>query len=359
MSLTHPPPAEPVIEDTSNGTGSSSRRFTGKRSFLISLVRILILMVIACIAFGSGVAVQGYLLASRDPPSLEKLKNYEPPIVTQVFADNEEVIGEFYHARRYVVPLEDMPQAVVDAFVAGYGRDFWIPPCLDGKAILNAVRNMFTGRKPLFRIHARPLLRPWWFHKGSLILSLKKAMLHRRIRRELTEERILFLHMNQIYLGSNAYGVEAAARTYFGKSAKKLMASDCALIAGMVLSPREFSPKRNMDRALIRRNFVLRKMYEKGKLTKEEYEKAKSEKIVLAESKAVRSETEARYLERVRRYLVGKYGWDVVYTGGLKVYTTVHLPLTKADEQAISAPTACILRVVDRRGKLLEDHRRG
>jgi len=303
-----------------------------------------------------GVAVQGYLFLSHEIPSIEKLKSYEFPIPTQVFADNGEVIGEFCYQRRYVISLKEMPKALQDAVVAAEGPELWKPRGLGTKAIVNAVLKIMTRRAIASGVRPWPLSRPDLTGKGGPLYKLKMSLLCNRIEKALTKEERLYFCMNQIYLGRRAYGVEAAARTYFGKSAMNLTVAECATIAGLAKAPSKYSRKRNVEAALERRNYVLARMYEDGKLAQAEYEKATREQLVLGEKKAPYEKKVADFLEHVRRHIESKYGKDALYKGGLRVHTSAHLPVTDAAQEAIPAPNVYIRKILDRRGKVLEEH---
>lgn len=349
--------SETGIEGSSSGSGGRPHRGAGTRSFLARLARFLLFVCISCIAFGMGVAVQGYIFLSQKIPSVEKLKNYEPPIPTQIFADDGELIGEFGNQRRYVVTVEEVPRALQDALVAADGWDYWKPADADTKAIVDAAFNAF---KPLassrcFLSLALSISEPCLCQKDLFMRRLKLALLFNRIKKALTREEILYIYMNQVYLGSGAYGVEAASRTYFGKSARDMTVAECAMIAGLVKEPARYSPNRNMAAALDRRNHVLRRMCEYGKIKQEEYERAIREALPAVRKTPPRSKTVDDFLLNMRQYIEKVYGNDALYKGGLRVHTTVHLPVTEAHLEAISTPEIYIRRVIDRRGRVLQE----
>ncbi len=344
--------------------GRGPRRGWSARSLFASLVRILLLLCLFSLAFGCGVVVQGYLFLTQKLPNVEKLKNYEFAEPTQIFAENGEVIGEFYHQRRYVVPIKEMPQALQDAFVAWEDTDFWCrqPRGTNLPAIVwLAIGLLKTGYAPPCYAHGINLaasrnvvltLRP----SKKFSRKVKEAVLCCQIEKALTKQEILYLYLNHIYLGSSAYGVEAAARTYFGKHAKDLTIAECAMLAGASRGPSRFSPKREMPAVLERRNQVLRQMWEDGFITQAQYYEAREEVPVLVESTYPYKEEAKDFLEQARRYIEKKYGEDALYKGGLKVYTTVDLSLTEEGQDGIRVQNTYIKRIVDRRDKVLEEH---
>jgi penicillin-binding protein 1A len=193
----------------------------------------------------------------------------------------------------------------------------------------------------------------------EFVRAINQTLLYYRIRTELTGEQILYLYMSQIYLGSGAYGVEAAARTYFGKSVKDLTIAECAMIAGLTKAPGRDSPKHNMKRALERRADVLRRMLEQGKITQAEYDAATHEEPVLVAERTLPYLHESGdFVEYVRKDLVNRFGEDTVYRGGLKVYTTFDPAHAQKASPNTGYPVqgAYIKRIVDKRGKVLEEH---
>jgi penicillin-binding protein 1A len=337
--------------------GCSPSNFGRWRKFFAALASFLLLVCIACATFACGVAVQGYLLLSPKLPSIEKIKNYEPCTVNQVYADDGQLIGEFCHERRYVVPIDEMPQALQEAVVAAEGKDFWKTPGLDARAIFWEAMALFKTKEinaqPSAVFRCEPRITP----EKRVLRKIKKALLLYRIERDLVRKEILHIYLNQIYLGEGAYGVEAASRVYFGKSSKNLSIAECAMIAGLIRSPSRFSPKRDMSRALERRNYVLLRMREGGKITQAEYDKATHEEPIIAEkaSNPCR-EKAAGSVEHVRQYIVKKYGEDTLYNGGLKVYTTISLARVEEAPNSANLHGAHVKKVIDRHGKVLEEN---
>jgi len=197
--------------------------------------------------------------------------------------------------------------------------------------------------------------------KKRVIWRMKVALLHNRIEKTLSMEELLYLYLNQIYFGHRAYGVEAAARSYFGKSVQHLTIAECAMLAGLVQSPVRCSPRRDMNAALDRRNYVLRRMYEHGKITREECEKARREELVCVEASKPDRKKFEEVTEPIRRYVAERYGEDTLLRRGLKVFTTIdstHIDATDQGKGNIgdAAPNAYIKRIVDKRGRILEEH---
>ncbi len=293
---------------------------------------------IGCAAGAAGVGVQGYLYFTKNLPGVEKLKNYKPPIVTQVYASNGDLIAEFAMQKRYVVPIEQIPQRLRDAFKAAEDKNFMDHGGLDYAAIVSAIVDNLRPGGPLRGASTitQQVAKTFFLTPEKTIeRKIKEAILSRRIEKARTKDQILHLYLNQIYLGSSAYGVEAAARIYFGKRVQDLTIAECAMIAGLTKAPSMYSPKRNMKRALERRAYVLKRMLEDGAITREEHDAAMREKPVLVETVDHYKEIVPQFSEHVRRYLVNKYGVDAVTKDGLQVYTTVDIDMTRAAEKSV------------------------
>jgi penicillin-binding protein 1A len=338
-------------QDNNPFRGLYDRANTGKRknSFFGGIARFVSLIFIGCVAGVVGVTAQGYLYFTHNLPGVEKLKNYSPPIVTELYSDKNELIAEFAKERRFVVPLEEVPKALQNAFVAAEDKNFWWHPGFDKEAIIRAVKQNLTGgsiRSGASTITQQVaktfLLTP----ERTFVRKIKEAILATQIERFLKDKKqILYLYLNQIYLGSSAYGVQAAAQTYFGKDVKDLTIAECAMIGGLAKAPGRDSPKTNLERALARRAYVLKRMLEDGYINQTQYEQANAEEPKLVSRQNPNSKVAESFVEQVRKYIDRQYGADALYKEGLKVYTTVDLKLTKAAHRAIDTG----LRELDKR----------
>ena len=327
-----------------------SKPSTGKKrnSFFGGMTRFVMLILIACVAGVTGIATQGYLYFTHNLPGIEKLKNYSPPTVTEFFSDKNELIGEFATERRFVVPLENVPKTLQNAFVAAEDKNFWSHAGVDKEAIIRAVKQNLTkggvvsGASTITQQVAKTfLLTP----ERTFVRKIKEAILAIQIERSLSKEQILHLYLNQIYLGSSAYGVQAAAQSYFDKQVQDLTVAECAMIGGLAKAPSKDSPKMNPERALGRRGYVLKRMLEDGYITQSQYDTSNVEEPRLVTRQNPHSKVASDFVEQVRRYVDKKYGTDALYKEGLKVYTTVDLDMTKAAHQAIDSG----LRELDKR----------
>ncbi len=327
-----------------------SRAETGRRkgSFFAAIARFVLLVMIGCMAGGAGVAVQGYAYFTRSLPSIQKLKKYSPPTVTNVYADKGELVGEFASERRFLVPIEQIPKLLQNAFVAAEDKNFWQHRGVDKEAILRAAKRNFMemrskeGASTITQQVAKIfLLTP----EKKFTRKIKEAILATQIESSLTKEQILYLYLNQIFLGSFSFGVEAAAQTYFDKHVQDLTIAECAMLAGLPKAPSAFSPKRNLEGSLERRAYVLKRMLEDGYITEAEFEDANQEEPKIVPHNNPYLKAAPDFVEHVRRYVEKKYGADALYKEGLQVYTTVDLAATKAARQAMEVG----LRELDKR----------
>lgn len=293
--------------------------------------------------------VSGVFFAyAGDLPQISALDNYAPNTITRVLAANGEVIGEFAIERRVVIPYEAISPKLRQAILASEDEEFdrhfglSIP-----RIIVALVRDIMEGRKAsgastLTQQLARNLfLTPekTWERK------IKEAILAIQIEKRYTKPEIFTLYCNQIYLGHGAYGVEAASRLYFGKSASELTLDEAAMIAGIIQLPSRQSPYVDVRRATQRRNYALGRMAEAGYITKEEADAARERPIVTTGQPTPEPSRAPYYVEEVRKYLEATYGAKQIYESGLTVHTALDVRLQEAATSALDAG----LRAFDRR----------
>ncbi len=291
---------------------------------------------VACVA-GYGL----YRWAVNDLPSFSKIADYKPAQVTTVLARDGSLIGQLYREKRYVVGMSEMSPHLPHAFLAVEDSEFYDHPGVNIAAIFRAfIANMKSGNISqggstiTQQIVKRLMLTP----EKSYERKLKEAILAYRLEKQLSKDDILTIYLNQIFLGSNAYGVEAAARTYFGKHASELSIAECAMIAGLPQSPSTHNPYRHPEAAKKRQEHVLRRMRDLGWITDEEFEQAFYEKLEFSSMPSFMGREGGWYLEEVRRQLIdlfteefsaelgfdiGVYGEDIVYEQGLTVHTSM------------------------------------
>jgi len=281
-----------------------------------------------------------WYLWSSNLPYIGSLQEYRPPLVTEVLSEDGEVIGRFWDEKRFLVPLKDLPEDLVHAFVAAEDSRFYEHEGLDFQGIIRAfIKNLKAGKieqggSTITQQVTRSLLLK--NTKRTYRRKVREAILSMQIERNFSKERIIFLYLNQIYLGQGAYGVEAAARTYFGKSARDLDLAESALLAGLPQAPSRYSPFHNIEKARSRQHYVLKRMLEAGYITEGQMEKALKEPLSLREEQENTFRKAPFFTEQIRKYLLGKYGKETLYRGGLRVYTTLNLKMQTAAREALN-----------------------
>ena len=280
----------------------------------------------------------GFYSVTRNLPQISSLQDYEPSVVTTVYDDSGNLIAEFYLERRIVVPLEKIPQRLIDAFVAAEDSRFFEHEGIDFLGILRASwKNIKAGgivqggSTITQQVTKSLLLSP----ERSFSRKLKEAILAYRIEKHLSKQEILFLYLNQIYLGHGAYGVEAAAENYFGKKVEELNLAECATLAGLPQAPSRYSPYSHPERAKERQVYVLNRMVADGYITTNEAAEALAYNLDIKERKDWDIGGIPYFTEHIRRYLEEKYGEEALYREGLRVFTTVNVAFQEKAQKAI------------------------
>lgn len=304
----------------------------------MKFLKISLLLLVIGIFSAIAVAIGGYLWISKDLPKIEKITDYSPCLTTTVYSKNGTVIGYFYREKRFLFSLKDVPKYVSEAFLAAEDSEFYHHKGIDFMGIVRAaIKNLKAGAivqggsTITQQVVKSILLSP----EKSYKRKMKEAILAYRLEKYLTKDEILTIYLTQIYLGSGAYGVEAASRVYFGKHAKDLTLSEAALLAGLPKAPSLYNPYKHFDRAKIRQQYVLNRLLKLGWISEDQYKNALETPIVLKEMEDPSWKIGPYFLEEVRRSLVDKYGEDKTYCGGYKVYTTMDVKHQIAAEKAL------------------------
>lgn len=306
----------------------------GRLSWRTALKFFFFLVVLPAVA---GAGIGGFLAFAKSVPSILELRQNITPPSTRVFADDDTIVGEFKILKGRHVPLSRIPEALMNAVISVEDSHFWSHSGIDYLAIVRAAykdirkRHLKEGGSTITQQLAKmTFLTP----EKTFKRKLKEAVLAARIERNLTKEEILELYLNRAYFGHGAYGVEMAARTYFGKSVNELALPEAALIAGLLKAPSLYSPINNFSKAKTRQVTVLRRMQEEGFLDDEKLQEAEAAPVVLARA-AGEAESNNYFLEYVKRYLIDKYGGETVYRGGMRVYTTLDRSAQAAAQKAV------------------------
>jgi penicillin-binding protein 1A len=275
---------------------------------------------------------------SSNLPYIGSLKDYNPPIITEIFSSDGQVIGKFYDEKRIIINLDQVSKDLLNAIIASEDDRFYEHEGIDFAGILRAfLKNLISTRiKGGGSTITQQVTRAVLLKDTTKTYKRKarEAMLSLQIEKMFSKERILFLYINQIYLGHGAYGVEAAGQTYFGKSAKDLNLAECALIAGLPQAPSKYDPVSHFEKAKERQKYVLQRMVEERYITEAQRNEALETHLVIGEKADGIINNSQYFAEYIRRYIEKQYGRDVLYRGGLKVYTTMD---TRMQESAVNA----------------------
>lgn len=282
-------------------------------------------------------------------PEFPKVEEYRPPILSEVYTVDGVLAGEFYNERRKVVPYERIPKRLVQAFIAAEDADFFDHFGVDilgtARAATKTVAKKLTGRgkvqggSTLTQQTAKAVLISAEGYKEATAKNIKRkvreALLARRLESELTKEEILYLYLNNVYLGHHSYGVQSAAENYFRKDVKDLNLGEMALIAGLPQAPSTYSPFRNPEAAKKRRQYVLGQMLQKGMITKAEHDEASHVEVNVYPVEDVFHEFAPYFTEEVRRDVVNRYGNPALLNDGLKIFTTMDSEKQRAAQEAV------------------------
>jgi len=321
--------------------GSSAERRSRWRWPARRWLRLLLMVAgILSLLLGAGAAVAAlwaFTILPRTLPSVTALETFQPLIGTKIYDDNDELITELHVERRIFVPLAHIPQALRDAVIATEDKRFYYHWGVDPIGIARAtVQNYRRGRVVEGGSTITQQLTKVLFltPDKSMERKLKEAVLALELERRYTKDRILEMYLNQVYFGHGAYGVEAAARTYYGKSVAELNVREAALLAGLPRAPTTYSPFEHSEAAKRRREVVLRRLVEYGALKDAEAKRLTRADLGLIPPERRRT-TGQYFLDYVQQTLEAKYGADLVFKGGLNVYTTLSPTMQLAAEQSL------------------------
>jgi penicillin-binding protein 1A len=306
-------------------------------------------LVTALLGILSGV----FFAYAGDLPEISALDDYTPSTITRVYGSRGEMVGDFATQRRVIIAYDDMAPHLRDAIVSAEDADFHrhfglsIPAIAARLAgdVLMAVRDWAAGRRTrpagastITQQLARNVLpETVGFRVGDVSLErkIREALVAIQIEKRYTKREILTLYANQMYLGSGAYGVEAASQLYFGKHAKDVSLEEAALIAGIFQSPSRQSPYVSIERATARRAYVLRRMAEEGYITKARADEAMATPIEVVPERPGHDTLAPYFIEEVRKKLEAQYGAKQLYENGLSVQTALDVPLQRAAVRAL------------------------
>lgn len=341
-----------------------------KRLRAVSPLRALTL-VLLYLAFGAlASAYYAYAAFARILPEDLTEVHAEPTRASRVYSTDGDLIGEFYLERRVVVPLERIPHHVQRAFISAEDRRFWEHPGFDVAGIARAAWVNYRGghtRQGASTITQQVTRMLLLSTDRTYERKLREIILSIRVERELDKRDILAIYLNRAYLGHGAYGVQAAADTYFGKDVGHLTVGEAALLAGLLQAPSRYSPHDNYSAARWRQRYVIERMRQDGYLTGEEARAAMEEPLALVERDEQLNHVAApHFVDRVRSWAQERYGFQRVFHGGLRIFTTLDMDMQQSAEAAVRGGLEDLDRQLGFRGPLdrlgddaLEDFRDG
>ncbi len=281
----------------------------------------------------------GFLTASMNTkPDLAN--DILPPASSQIYDINGNEIANVHAAEnRRPVKIEQVPKDLQNAFVAVEDNRFYEHSGVDPRGIMRALYANIRGRgvsEGGSTITQQLAKNAYLTQDRTITRKIQEVFLALQLERQYTKQEILEMYLNQIYFGQGAYGVQAAAQTYFGKDVDKLTLNECAMLAGIPKSPNYYSPANNMQAAQARKAVVLDQMAKYGYIANSQAQKTKQEQLTLVKPVAKEKDNTAAYfIDYVTQTLIDKYGADAVYKEGLKIYTTLDIDMQKAAEAAV------------------------
>jgi hypothetical protein len=333
-----------------------SRR--ASRIYRIVRTVVLLLLLLGCLAV-TGVAAL-FLYYSSDPslPTIDKIADYRPKVTTRVLASDGQLIGEIFEERRTVIPRERIPRVIVDAFVDAEDAQFFEHHGLNYIGMFRAVlQSLWQGRHLRGASTLTQQLVKTYVLKSSersLKRKVQEMYLALRLEKMLSKEEILWLYLSQIYFGHGRYGIEEAARYYFGKSVTDVHPGEAALLASLPKGPEEISPRRNAERAKLRQRYVLSQMARYHHLSDAEAVKWAEAPIQLVKEPPPQSSLAPEFVDEVDKLLIERFGAERLPYLGLNVRTTCNLDVQRAARAALEQG----LQRIDERNKLRQGLRK-
>jgi penicillin-binding protein 1A len=308
---------------------------------MVKFIRFLFVCAVILAIAGAGFVGITIWYFGRDLPDYQQLANYQPPITTRVQAGDGRLLAEYAIERRVFVPIQAIPKPVVDAFISAEDKNFYshhgIDPLSIFRAAITDIGRLRANRRPIgaSTITQQVAKNMLLTNEVSIARKIKEILLATRIEAALPKDRILELYLNEIYLGSGAYGVASAAMTYFDKSLDQLSLGEAAFLGGLPKAPNRYNPVRLPEAATARRDWVLDRMVEDGLIGREMADEAKAQPIELHHRQEAEEVKAPYFAEEVRRRLLARYGERALYEAGLSVRTSLDPRLQAAADRAL------------------------
>jgi len=308
---------------------------------MVKFIRFLFVCAVVLAIAGSGFVGLTIWYFGRDLPDYQQLAHYQPPITTRVHAGDGRLLAEYATERRVFIPIQAIPKPVINAFLSAEDKNFYrhhgIDPLSMVRAAITDVSRLRANRRPVgaSTITQQVAKNMLLTNEISVERKIKEVLLATRIEAALPKDRILELYLNEIYLGAGAYGVAAAALTYFDKSLDELTLGEAAFLAGLPKAPNHYNPKVVPQAAQARRDWVIDRMVEDGVVTQADAAQAERQPLELRRRQEAGQATAPYFAEEVRRELLTRYGDKVLYGAGLSVRTSLDERLQAASDKAL------------------------
>ena len=308
---------------------------------MVKLIRFLFVCAVVLAIAGCGFVGVTIWYFGRDLPDYQQLAHYQPPITTRVHAGDGRLLAEYATERRVFVPIQAIPKRVIDAFLSAEDKNFYshhgIDPVSMVRAAITDISRLRANRRPVgaSTITQQVAKNMLLTNEISVERKIKEVLLATRIEAALPKDRILELYLNEIYLGAGAYGVTAAAITYFDKSLDELTLGEAAFLAGLPKAPNHYNPKRVPQAAQARRDWVIDRMVEDGVVTRADATQAEGQPLELHRRQEAGQAVAPYFAEEVRRELLARVGDKVLYGAGLSVRTSLDERLQAASDKAL------------------------
>lgn len=305
-----------------------NRRFWGIRS---------VILITGLIGLLSGATAGVFFAFTRDLPQIRELENFEPSAATRIYSADQVLLAELFLEKRTPVSIDQIPKDLKSALIVTEDRQFYTHSGIDLKGILRAVvkdiiaGQFVEGASTITQQLAKTL---FLSQEKTIIRKIKEAILAVQLERRYTKDELLALYLNQIYFGSGAYGVESAARLFFGKPASQMDLAQCAMVAGLPKAPSRYTPLVNPDLAEKRRNLVLSLMLNQGLITDVQYQLATRQPVLNA-SPGTTPGFAPYFVQYIKPVLEAAIGPSLLYKGGLTVHTTLSQRLQQTAEAAV------------------------
>ncbi len=339
-----PAPSQPPPRLAVSSAAAAERPTPRKRRF--GFLRGLFGTAIALMLLaGLGVAAFGWHTYERyaeDLPTLDSLRNYQPRVMSRIYAGDERLIAELATERRIFMPVSAIPEIVQQAFLSAEDQKFWTHKGVDPLAIARAgwtdLMNYGQGRRPIgaSTITQQVAKNMLLGNEVSVARKVKELILAVRIDQSMPKEKVLELYLNEIYLGLQSYGVAAASQAYFNKSLDELSLPEAAFLAALPKAPNNYNPFRFPDAAKGRRDWVLDRMVETRAISADQAAQAKATPVVPAAFRRPETVAGAEWFgEEVRRQMIDRFGADATTQGGYAIRTSLDPALQAAADEAL------------------------